>query len=103
MKKSWFLHEQLSESQALELAERYRKKNYLVEKSLSSDFTSWGIRVLPEFRQQHTILPPGKFVCCCRNSGSPRGLTEPTHKKCGWTDARITKCRCCPASGDCAP
>ncbi|MGG8285583.1 hypothetical protein [Klebsiella sp. 141162] len=46
MKKSWFLHEQLSESQALELAERYRKKNCPVEKSLSSDFISWELRVL---------------------------------------------------------
>lgn len=56
MKKSWFLHEQLSESQALELAERYRKKNCLVEKSLSSDFTSWEIRVLlPEFRKPPRI------------------------------------------------
>lgn len=52
MKKSWFLHEQLSESQALELAERYRKKNCRVEKSLSSDFISWELPVLlPESRK----------------------------------------------------
>ena len=52
MKKSWFLHEQLSEAEALELAERYRKKNCRVEKSLSSDFISWELRVLlPESRK----------------------------------------------------
>lgn len=56
MKKSWFLYEQLSESQALELAERYRKKNYPVEKSLSSDFVSWELRVLlPESKKPPRI------------------------------------------------
>ncbi len=37
MKKSWFLHEQLSEAEATELVERYRKNNCVVEKSLSRD------------------------------------------------------------------
>mgnify|MGYP000490190207 CR=1 FL=1 len=31
MKKSWFLHEQLSEAEATELVERYRKNNCVVE------------------------------------------------------------------------
>ncbi|MCS5967300.1 hypothetical protein LNP26_00155 [Klebsiella variicola subsp. variicola] len=32
------LHEQLSEAEATELVERYRKNNCVVEKSLSRDF-----------------------------------------------------------------
>ena len=53
MKKSWFLHEQLSEAEATELVERYRKNNCVVEKSLSRDFASWEIRVLlPELKKQ---------------------------------------------------
>ncbi|EJD6651192.1 hypothetical protein [Klebsiella pneumoniae] len=49
MKKSWFQHTALTESQALELVERYRKSNYLVEKSLSRDLVSWEVSVyLPE-------------------------------------------------------
>jgi hypothetical protein len=31
MKKSWFQHVELTEHQALELVERYRKANYQVE------------------------------------------------------------------------
>ncbi|HHT0239186.1 TPA: hypothetical protein ACTY9J_001339 [Raoultella ornithinolytica] len=49
MKKSWFQHTELTESQALELVERYRKSNYKVEKSLSRDLVYWEVRVyLPE-------------------------------------------------------
>lgn len=49
MKKSWFQHVELTESQALELVERYRKSNYQVEKSLSRDLVSWEVSVyLPE-------------------------------------------------------
>ena len=56
MKKSWFLHEQLSEAVATELVERYRKNNCVVEKSLSSDFASWEIRVLlPESKKPPRI------------------------------------------------
>lgn len=45
MKKSWFQHTELTESQALELVERYRKSNYQVEKSLSRDLVSWEVSV----------------------------------------------------------
>ncbi|HBZ1019036.1 TPA: hypothetical protein MJD00_29105 [Klebsiella pneumoniae] len=56
MKKSWFLHEQLSEAEATELVERYRKNNCVVEKSLSRDFASWEIRVLlPESKKPPRI------------------------------------------------
>ncbi|MGN2428610.1 hypothetical protein [Klebsiella electrica] len=49
MKRSWFQHTGLTESQALELVERYRKSNYQVEKSLSQDLVSWEVSVyLPE-------------------------------------------------------
>ncbi|HFP9305141.1 hypothetical protein [Raoultella planticola] len=49
MKKSWFWHTELTEYQALELVERYRKSNYQVEKSLSRDLVSWEVSVyLPE-------------------------------------------------------
>lgn len=49
MKKSWFVQSGLTENQALELMDRYRKSNYRVEKSLSADLISWEVSVfLPE-------------------------------------------------------
>lgn len=56
MKKSWFQHTELTESQALELVERYRKLNYQVEKSLSRDLVSWEVSVyLPEAEKEPRI------------------------------------------------
>lgn len=49
MKKSWFVHSGLTEYQARELVDRYRKSNFLVEKNLSADFLTWEVNVkLPE-------------------------------------------------------
>lgn len=77
MKKSWFLHEQLSESQALRL---WNWRN------------ATGKRIVLLRKACRATLSHGNSVCCCRNPASHRALTEPTHKKCGGTDARITKC-----------
>lgn len=53
MKRSWFQHTGLTESQALELVARYRKANYQVEKFLSRDFVSWEVSVfLPESEKE---------------------------------------------------
>lgn len=49
MKRSWFVQSGLTENQALELMDRYRKSNCRVEKSLSADLISWEVSVfLPE-------------------------------------------------------
>ncbi|TDQ26715.1 hypothetical protein EDF75_0766 [Raoultella sp. BIGb0149] len=45
MKRSWFQHTGLTESQALELVDRYRKANYQVEKCLSPDLVTWEVSV----------------------------------------------------------
>lgn len=49
MRRSWFVQSGLTESQSLELMERYRKSNYPVERSLSPDLISWEVSVfLPQ-------------------------------------------------------
>lgn len=53
MKRSWFQHTGLTESQALELVDRYRKANYQVEKCLSPDLVTWEVSVfLPESKKE---------------------------------------------------
>ncbi|EDE3099813.1 hypothetical protein [Citrobacter sedlakii] len=49
MKKSWFHHTGLTETQADELLSRYRANNVRAEKSLAPDYLSWiVIAFLPE-------------------------------------------------------
>lgn len=49
MKKGWFQHTDLSESQANELVERYSAKKIRTEKTLSTDYKTWTVNaLLPE-------------------------------------------------------
>lgn len=49
MKKGWFHHSDLTESQAKELVARYTARGVETEKSLSPDYLSWNVSAfLPE-------------------------------------------------------
>lgn len=51
MKKSWFIHENLTTDEADQLVERYRGNHVKTEKSLATDLIHWTVSAyLPESR-----------------------------------------------------
>lgn len=60
MKKSWFIHQNLTTNEADQLVARYRKNNVKTEKRLETDFIHWTVSAfLPESR--HCPRPDGRY------------------------------------------